>query len=187
MTDFVQSLMIDSKFRTSGTGSNFTIELADNLQCNSTTQCAVTAVSFPASMFTVEFNVNDKLYLLENYQNIVNCRVLQLQTGQWDGQSFSDMLETVLNGADRIAGSPNYEVFWAAAEGRMVLQWGSAATPNRSWQFLSDADLIDGSFWMEGTLPNLVPGPPYNKERLMSSNNVIRLEEEPGLLSLKPI
>ena len=172
--------MIDSEFQTSGSGSNFTVELADALQCNSTAQRAVIAVSFPASFFTIEYNVNDRLYVLENWTNIVNCRILQIPAGQFDGQTFGDALEAVLNGEDRIQTGYNYDVFYAAAEGRFVIQWGSDPSPTRSWMFLSDADLMDGSFWYDGVRTpgaQLRPGPRYDKTRLMSCKHVIRLEE----------
>ena len=62
MNEFVQVLRLDSKYRVSGTGSQFEIELADNLQCGPSTVCHVAAVSFPVSMMTIEEGINDRFY-----------------------------------------------------------------------------------------------------------------------------
>lgn len=178
MSEFVQCLRLDSQFRTSGTGSNFQIELADNLQCGPTTQCFVSAVSFPASFFTIEYNVNDRVYLVEIFGATKYNRVVYLQPGDYSGPTFAPMLENALNGKDsfnaRDQTLPAYDVFWAAAEGRFVIQMGDAETPTRSWQFLSDSQLASGLVWQS-------PAPAYDTVNPRSANNVIRLESDPGL------
>ena len=62
MSEFVQVLRLDSKYRISGTGSSFEIELADNLQRGPSTVCHVSAVSFPVAMLTIEEGINDRFY-----------------------------------------------------------------------------------------------------------------------------
>ena len=62
MSEFVQVLRLDSKYRVSGSGSQFEVELADNLQCGPSTVCHVAAVSFPVSMMTIEEGINDRFY-----------------------------------------------------------------------------------------------------------------------------
>ena len=88
MSEFVQCLRLDSQFRTSGTGSDFQIELADNLQCGPTTRCFVSAVSFPASLFTSECNLKDRVYLVEKLGVVTCARAVYLQLGDYSGPTF---------------------------------------------------------------------------------------------------
>ena len=158
MSEFVQCLRLDSQFRTSGTGSDFQIELADNLQCGPTTKRFVSAASFPASFFTIEYNVNDRVYLIEKLGVVKYVRIVHLQPGDYSGPTFGPMLQAALNGTDGFNQKsdpqlPDYEVFWAAAEGRFVIQMGGQPGPARSWQFLSSAQLASGALWPAGSSP----------------------------------
>ena len=111
MSEFVQVIRVDSKFRSNGTGSSFDFELADNLQCGQNTVCHVSAVSFPVSMFTIEAGVNDRLYYSMTIDGATYNTYAVIPPGQYDGPTFGENLQTELNNLNRLPGWPQWTVF----------------------------------------------------------------------------
>ena len=62
MSEFITNIFVDSRFRQSGTGSDFTLELPENL--STANACMrVAAVSFPVTFWTMEAGVRDRIAL----------------------------------------------------------------------------------------------------------------------------
>ena len=68
MGDKVKNIYIDSRFRSSGTPTDFQINLIDDIECSEDQVVYVNAVSFPNTIYTVQ-NTNNKLYVLESEYN----------------------------------------------------------------------------------------------------------------------
>ena len=173
MSEFAQVLRLDSKYRISGTGSSFEIELADNLQCGPSTVCHVAAVSFPVAMLTIEEGINDRFYYRYYIDNASTSDWLVLPPGFYDGPTFATVLEHLLNDAQRLEPTwPTWTVTWNPGLGNLSIQWGAGAAPDRTWEIVSEDALINRSWdWS---------GPPYNVSNPMTCANVIRIEAEPS-------
>ena len=55
-------LYIDSRYRTVGTDSDFSINLNDTIELEVGARCWVAGVTFPNVFYTIEENVNDTFY-----------------------------------------------------------------------------------------------------------------------------
>ena len=67
MSTYLQSLFVDSRFRSQGTGSSFTITLPENLNTTADTVVSCVSVSFPTTFWTVEQGLRDQLALELKY------------------------------------------------------------------------------------------------------------------------
>ena len=174
MSEFITNIFIDSRFRSSGTGSDFSIELPENLSTAGNTCLHVAAVSFPVTFWTVEDGVRDRVALKLSIpsQRVSLDTFVEVQRGQYDGFNFAEALQTSLN-AIEIAGVdlPTWEVLYVPSENRLVIQWGEEAAPARRWQFVSEKQLRSENF--------LWTGPPYDPQNLHLLDQVIRLESDP--------
>ena len=63
MSEFITNNFVGSRLRQSGTGSNFTLELPENLSTVGNTCLHVAAVSFPVTFWTVEEGARDRIAL----------------------------------------------------------------------------------------------------------------------------
>ena len=174
MSEFITNIFVDSRFRQSGTGSDFTLELPENLSTAGNTCLHVAAVSFPVTFWTVEAGVRDRiaLQLYVPSMNVALSTFVEVQQGQYDGFNFAEALQTSLNRI-RVPGVtlPTWEVLYVPSENRLVIQWGEQTTPTRSWQFVSEKQLqLNQARWT---------GPSYDPQNLHLLDKVIRLEAEP--------
>ena len=86
MGDKVKKIYIGSRFRTSGTPTDFTINLIDDIECSEDQVVYVNAVSFPNTIYTAQ-GTNNKLYVLEaewnasTYSYTYNARILTIPDG----------------------------------------------------------------------------------------------------------
>jgi hypothetical protein len=175
MARFVQCIRVDSKFRASGTGSDFTYELPVSLECNQETVAFVSAVTFPYSMKTIETGINDKLYYRTSLQGITTDWILTIEEGNYDGPSFAAYLQTKLNEEEPPEGVeywPNWIINFEYATGALEIQWGTDPSPPdeppRTWEIVSEDSLMRRSFdWT---------GPPYDPSDPQTCSNVLRLE-----------
>ena len=99
MSEFITSLFVDARFRSTGTGSDFVLELPENLACASNTVAHVAAVSFPVTFWTVEEGVRDRLAIQLSVpsQNLRISTFATLQPGQYDGFTFAEALKEALD------------------------------------------------------------------------------------------
>jgi hypothetical protein len=173
MSEFVQVLRLDSKYRVSGTGSQFEVELADNLQCGPSTVCHVAAVSFPVSMMTIEEGINDRFYHRIYIDNGTHCTWLVIPAAFYDGPTFATTLQALLNTQSHV-GWPAWTVEWNPGKGDLSIQWGADPAPDRSWEIVSEDALMNRSWdWT---------GPPYDITNPMTCANVLRIEAEPTFI-----
>ena len=174
MSEFITNIFVDSRFRQSGTGSDFTLELPENLSTAGNTCMHVAAVSFPVAFWTVEAGVRDRMALK---LSIPSLRValdtfVEIQQGQYDGFTFAEALQTSLNNI-RITGVtlPTWEVLYVPSENRLVIQWGEQDEPSRTWKFMSEKQMqLTALIWR---------GPSFDPQNLRMLDQVIRLESDP--------
>lgn len=175
MSDFVQCLRLDAQFRTAGSGSDFEVELADNLSTTPGTMCHVSGVSFPVTGWTIEQSQNDRLYLRAGLLNAItniyddNDYIVSLEPGQWDGPAFATMLQTAIRNLG--SGMIDFFVTYDPSENRFRMYWDTQVTPRRRWKLFSDSQLASLTDWH---------GYAYDRTAPQSCQNVIRLEESPG-------
>ena len=83
MSEFIANIFVDSRFRQSGTGSDFTLELPENLSTAGNTCMHLAAVSFPVTFWTVEEDVRDRvaLQLFIPDQNVALSAFVDVQQG----------------------------------------------------------------------------------------------------------
>ena len=159
MSEFVQVLRLDSKYRVSGTGSQFEIELADNLQCGPSTVCHVAAVSFPVSMMTIEEGINDRFYHRVYIDAGTHETWLVIPPGFYDGPTFATVLQGLLQTQSHV-GWPAWTVVWQPGMGNFAIQWGTDPAPDRTWEVVSEDALMNRSWdWT---------GPPYDVSNPMT-------------------
>ena len=139
---------IDSRFRTSGTPTDFQINLIDDIECSQDQVVYVNAVSFPNTIYTVQ-TTNNKLYVLESEYNAgadsyTNyARVLTIPEGNYSGLSLEAALTTALavnrplsstltvayvptEGAIKITMSGNDRIWLPSSEELMDPTWRAA-------------------------------------------------------------
>lgn len=175
MARFIQCIRVDSKFRSSGSGSDFTYELPISLECNQETVAFVSAVTFPYAMKTIETGINDKLYYRTSIEGVTTDWILEIADGNYDGPSFATYLQTRLNEQPSPEGVeywPDWIVTFDYPTGALHIQWGdipSAEGGNvRTWEIVSEDSLMRRSFdWT---------GPPYDPTDPQTCSNVLRLE-----------
>ena len=103
MSEFITNIFVDSRFRQSGTGSDFTLELPENLSTAGNTCLHVAAVSFPVTFWTVEYGVRDRVALKLSIpsQRVSLDTFVEVQQGHYDGFSFAAALQTSRNAIAR--------------------------------------------------------------------------------------
>ena len=173
MSEFITSLYVDSRFRSTGTGSDFVIELPENLACASNTVAHVAAVSFPVTFWTVEAGVRDRLaiQLSAPDQNIRISTFATLQPGQYDGFSFQTALKDALDEVLLGYALPKWDVLYVPAENRLVIQWGDEKAPRRFWRFISERQLREQTVTWTGAA--------YDPFNLHLIDSIISLEDYP--------
>ena len=127
----IKKLYIDTRTRTldSVSSSNFKIELIDTLFMPSNSIFFIDNISIPHSWYTIEQNVNGKLYVqLTNNNSNVNlkpneCRIVQITAGNYNIATLAAELETKLNTsfASTIYTSPVFTVVANAIENHLTI------------------------------------------------------------------
>ena len=74
-------ISVDSRYRSSGTSTDFAVQLPRTVQFPPGTVCFVTAVSLPHAWFNVGATVSDKLHVIETWSTNRRCRVVHLDAG----------------------------------------------------------------------------------------------------------
>ena len=101
MGDNAKKIFIDSRFRTSGTPTDFTINLIDDIECSDDQVVYVSAVSFPNTLYTVQ-STNNKLYAIEaEYDSAAQTytyypRQLTITDGNYSGLALEATLRNAL-------------------------------------------------------------------------------------------
>ena len=76
-------IRVDSRYRSSGTPTAFSVQLPRTVEFPPETVCYVSAVSLPVAWFNVDAFFSDKLYVRESRSAGVRCRVITLDAGNY--------------------------------------------------------------------------------------------------------
>ena len=85
----IRHLFIDSRFRTSGTDSDFTLNLPENINLPLGARCFIASVSFSNVFYSIEENVNDKLYVAIKHGDTVGGYSFKLLPGSSSGEHIA--------------------------------------------------------------------------------------------------
>ena len=90
-------IYIDSRFRTSGTDSDFTISLPRPVELPPNSVGIVEQVVFSNTFESIIAGRNDKLYVRESVSGVLTDRVLTLAGGTYTPSSLATVVATALN------------------------------------------------------------------------------------------
>lgn len=97
----VNKIYIDTKFKTnsSTSNSNFKIELPETVSLEDNVKMFIDDVSMPHSWYTVEEDVNDKIYmdLHDTVLDVHSYLKVQVPSGNYTGATFTSTLKDTLN------------------------------------------------------------------------------------------
>lgn len=163
-------LRVDSRFRTSGSSTDFQIELPYDVTLPEGTRAHVSAVSFPYSWWNVDTGVNDSLYVLETNGTTVWRRALALPAGQYTSLTLPALLQNTLNAGTYL--SPlTYNVSYLSAQGALQIQLQGADLGQKRFRLPSEDELTDASWLAANWLPDAVP----NQRDPQSVGDLLRL------------
>ena len=121
-----RKIYINSSHRTSGTSTRFHYELAQDQECGEDCNVSVTSVSLPNAFFSVQSNVNDKLYIYERStvtESSSQNRVLIFTAGNYSTTSLNSTLQSLLNGL--ALGSATYACSYNSVTQRITITQNS--------------------------------------------------------------
>jgi hypothetical protein len=119
----VRRLLVDSRYRSSGSSSNFTFDLPQTVSLPQGAVAFITDVLIPSSWYTVEAGVNDRLYMeipalaAEGQQTTIFTVVPE---GSYDGDTLKTALQAALNA--RLSNlAPNFGVTYTQSTNKLSL------------------------------------------------------------------
>ena len=112
----LRHLFIDSRFRTSGTDSDFTVNLTENITLPLGARCYLASVSFSNVFMTIEQGVNDELYCLIKHGENIGAYAFQLWFGNYTGEHLALEVASKINPVD-----PNVQVAYIKSQGRLQI------------------------------------------------------------------
>jgi hypothetical protein len=95
MSDTIRKVFIDTRYRVSGTNSDFTINLPFNCNYSENTKMFVDDIILPNVVKTVNEN-NNKLYFRIFYNTLNRDRILTIPTNIYNAESFKSALQSAL-------------------------------------------------------------------------------------------
>ena len=191
---------IDSRFRTSGTGSDFEVTLDRPVTFPAGVRAYVSAVSLPHSWSNVEEGINDRLYVIETRTvggaEQRKCRSLQLVSGNYTSLTLPTALAAALNSGSLFTGSLAYTVDYVPNRGtlRFQLAVASGGTPDASARFrLPSEDELTSVTWRAANWTGTADA--YSSSDPDTIGDFLRLPNvsagnttfETGLLDVSPI
>ena len=84
----LRHLFIDSRFRTNGTDSDFTIILTESITLPLGARCYLASVSFSNVFYTIEEGVNDRLFCAIRHGDVVGGYAFPLFFGNYGGEQI---------------------------------------------------------------------------------------------------
>jgi len=85
----LRHLYIDSRFRTSGTESNFTVNLQENINLPLGARCFIAGVSFSNAFYTLERDVNNRLFMAIQHNGVTGGYTFPLLEGNYGGEALA--------------------------------------------------------------------------------------------------
>ena len=78
-------LYIDSRYRTSGSDTDFSIALNETVDCEAGTRCWVAGVTFPNTLYTIEEDVDQLWYVAIRHGRTTGGYAFKLAYGNYGG------------------------------------------------------------------------------------------------------
>ena len=146
----VKKIYIDSKYRTqdSKSTSDFKFELKESLLLPTNTIAYIDNICIPHSWYSVQYNVNDKLYIqVTNSTQIVSskpneCRIIQITEGHYNASTLSLEIQTKANNAFATSSTPTHFVVAPNIGDNTITI--SPAVSGIEFKILRDYDLLNG-------------------------------------------
>ena len=143
--EYPRVIRVDSRYRSSGTPTAFSVQLPRTVEFPPETVCYVSAVSLPVAWFNVDAFFSDKLYVRESRSAGVRCRVITLDAGNYTSVTLPVALADKLN-AGMSFPTMAYSVTYVGARGCLLIQLvtvsGQAADSTARFQFPSEDELL---------------------------------------------
>ena len=109
-------LYIDSRYRTQGSDSDFSINLQETVELEEGTRCRVAGVMFPNVFYTSEEGVNDTFYIAVAHGQTTGGYALKLAYGNYGGAELAAEMQAKLRTIDATA-----QVTCASKTGRVSI------------------------------------------------------------------
>jgi len=161
----LRHLFIDSRFRTSGTDSDFTINLTENITLPLGARCYLASVSFSNVFYTIEEGVNDRLYCAIRHGDVIGGYAFPLFQGNYGGEQLALEFGSKIKHVD--SGS---QVAYIKSQGRLQIVMSSAYQIN----IVSDEELSSPTF--RTLRQTYAPTAEYNIDDPRSVNEVLKTQ-----------
>lgn len=140
----IKKIYIDSRFRTNGSvdSSNFRIDMPQSVQLPPRCSMHVDDIIIPHSFYTVEENVNNKLYFRVNDAAVLLDQIISLTPGNYTGATLAVELQSKLN---TVYGG-SFTVSYVATKGIISIV---IAAP-KTFYFLTEEDLKNDTWGWSG-------------------------------------
>jgi len=195
MEEFPKCIRIDSRFRTSGTSTDFRIQLPSAVAFPEGCVGYVSAVSLPHSWWNVDENVSDHLYVIETKGSPTQkrCRVLTIPAGNYTSLTLPGVISTALNTGSFLTGMA-YQVDYVTARGCLKIQLVASGAVDATARFqIPSEDEITSASWKAANWTGTADAYDINDPDTMG--DLLRLEAtsapttsfETGLLDISPV
>jgi hypothetical protein len=192
---FPKVIRVDSRFRVSGTSTDFRIQLPQAVAFPQGTVCYVSAVSLPHSWWNVEEGMSDKLYVIETKGSPTQrrCRVLTIPAGNYTSLTLPTAIATALNTGSSLTGMA-YAVDYVTSRGCLRIQLATAGAADATARFrLPSEDELVSTSWKSANWVGTADA--YSVYDLDTMGDLLRLPSvsaattivETGLLDISPI
>jgi hypothetical protein len=161
-------LYIDSRYRTSGSDTDFSIALNETVDCEAGTRCWVAGVTFPNTLYTIEEDVDDLWYVAVRIGGVTSGYAFKLSYGNYGGVELAAEMQAKLRTVDNTATAS-----YASKTGRISVVMGAGY----ELKVVSDEELTNPAFqtaWNAYT-----PTTPYDLHDPRSFNEIIRAQPTP--------
>ena len=161
-------LYIDSKYRTTGSDSGFSINHNESVETAEGARCWVAGATFANVFYTIEEGVNDQWYVAFNNNGVTGGYALKLAYGNYGGTELAAEMQAKLRTVDQAA-----QVSYVIRNFRLQIVMGAG----RQIKVVSDAELTNGAFL--ATWAAYTPTAVYDPDNPRSMNEVIRAQPVP--------
>jgi hypothetical protein len=187
-------IRIDSRFRASGSSTDFRYQLPTSVNFPQGTVCYASAVSLPHSWYNVEEGVSDRLYVIETrtVSSVAQrrCRVLTIPSGNYTSLTLPTAVATALNAGTSLTGC-SYAVDYVASRGILRIQL--SGTDGTARFRLPSEDELTSASWRSAEWTGTADA--YNITDPDTMGDLLRLPGtstattllETGLLDVSPI
>ena len=163
-----RKIHIDSRFKSSGTHSDFEYELAETFDCPEGTICYLDNAVIPMSWNTID-STNQYLYIAEKVGTTYSVRRLDLTVGYHSAVSLKTLLQTALNANLPTGANGTYTVVHSPNTNKISI----SSPPNTLFYILTDDDIR----YYDNQLYTI------DKYNPRSANNVLRNQESASIVT----